>query len=92
MALHHDSHEAYTCDLPSPLKARLEPAYSLITARLDAVIAERFGYAQLASDPSAREVVKEADRAVFCVEDASMPKIRRARADRGVGGPLGVLG
>ena len=83
MALHHDSHEAYTCDLPSPLKARLEPAYSLITARLDAVIAERFGYAQLASDPSAREVVKEADRAVFCVEadaliagDVAVPDVR----------------
>jgi uncharacterized protein len=42
-ALHHDSHEAYVGDLPTPLKAALGVGYRAMVDRLDGAIAEAFG-------------------------------------------------
>src|SRR5215211_6559183 len=46
VALHHDSHEAYVCDIPSPLKRKIRKAttvYKEACDRFDRVIAETFG-------------------------------------------------
>jgi uncharacterized protein len=46
-ALHHDSHEAYLCDLPKLVKSKLEAAdnfaYKQLGDALDAVIGEALG-------------------------------------------------
>lgn len=42
VALHHDSHEAYVGDIPTPLKALLEEEYRPITKRLDQAIAQEY--------------------------------------------------
>lgn len=42
-ALLHDASEAYLCDIPKPIKARM-PEYKVIEDRLMAVIAEKFGF------------------------------------------------
>lgn len=67
-ALHHDSHEAYACDIPRPLKQLLEPAYGGITAKLDKAIAAALKLPCL--DPASEEgrQVKLADDAMFIVE------------------------
>lgn len=44
-ALHHDSHEAYIGDLPTPLKNLLGDEYKEITQKLDEAIAEGLGLA-----------------------------------------------
>src|SRR5215211_556381 len=47
VALHHDSHEAYLCDIPSPLKSKICTAttvYDEICRRFDRTIAEAFGF------------------------------------------------
>ena len=80
-ALHHDSHEAYACDIPRPLKQLLEPRYGQITDRLDQAIAEALKLPRLTTKD--REFVKAADDAVFCVEaevllrDAPLPNLDR---------------
>lgn len=67
LALHHDSHEAYACDIPRPLKLLLSD-YGKITARLDRVITEALGLPVL--DPASKDGrrVKQADDAMFIVE------------------------
>lgn len=67
-ALHHDSHEAYACDIPRPLKLLLEPSYSEITNRLDAAIAEAFGFEPYVKASEDGAVIKAADDAAFAVE------------------------
>src|SRR5919112_4269396 len=45
-ALHHDSHEAYLCDIPAPLKRKIRArtnVYDEACKTLDLVIAEAFG-------------------------------------------------
>lgn len=66
-ALHHDSHEAYSCDLPKPLK-RLLPEYSDITDRLDVAIATAFGFNLPGPESDAAKAIKIADNAVFVIE------------------------
>jgi uncharacterized protein len=45
-ALHHDSHEAYVGDWPSPLKAVFDSGlYRSITEDIDAAVATKFGFA-----------------------------------------------
>lgn len=56
IALLHDAAEAYLCDIPRPLKVLIAPLYKPIEARVEAVIAQRFGLASL-SHPA----VKAAD-------------------------------
>jgi len=53
-ALMHDAAEAYICDIPRPLKALL-PGYKQIEARVEAVIADRFGLTAL-MDPRVKEL------------------------------------
>src|SRR5919112_3428758 len=46
VALHHDSHEAYLCDIPTPLKRQIREATSVYREacnRFDRVIGEAFG-------------------------------------------------
>ena len=46
--LHHDSHEAFAGDLPSPLKAKINEegndVYERLCTHLDAAISEAFGF------------------------------------------------
>jgi 5'-deoxynucleotidase YfbR-like HD superfamily hydrolase len=65
-ALHHDSHEAFSCDIPAPLKRLLDPGYSQITDRLDAAIGEALSIGL--EDPGRVAVVKAADKAAFALE------------------------
>lgn len=70
-ALHHDSHEAYVGDIPSPLKSVLNGDYTQIRDRADVAIAEHLGIdvAKL-SDP----VIKQADQWALIIEaKALMP-------------------
>lgn len=41
--LHHDDHEAFLCDIPTPLKNLLGPAYDGARLRLDRAIADLLG-------------------------------------------------
>jgi hypothetical protein len=47
VALHHDSHEAYLCDIPTPLKRKIAndtAVYHRACEVLDIAIAEAFGF------------------------------------------------
>lgn len=68
VALHHDSHEAYACDIPRPLKSLLEPSYGQITDKLDRAIGEALGLSTLDPESDDRRRVKEADDGMFVVE------------------------
>lgn len=46
-ALHHDSHEAYACDIPKPLKRLIEGEYGPVADRLDRAIAAALGLPRL---------------------------------------------
>ena len=70
--LHHDSHEAFACDIPSPLKRLLEPQYGELTDRLDTAICSAL-YLRLpekGSDDAAS--LKQADRAAFEFEASAL--------------------
>ncbi len=71
-ALHHDSHEAYACDIPRPLKLLLEPNYSKITDRLDDVIAKALGFSLPARESEDGQLIDAADDAAFVVEAESL--------------------
>jgi 5'-deoxynucleotidase YfbR-like HD superfamily hydrolase len=65
LALHHDSHEAFTCDIPSPLKLLLGTAYTDITERLDIAIAEALNLSWPAEGSDGEATIKAADKAVL---------------------------
>jgi uncharacterized protein len=67
-ALHHDSHEAYTCDVPRPLKTLLNPDYDQVTGRLDRAIAEHFGIELPRKGTADGDLIKAADDAVLLIE------------------------
>lgn len=67
-ALHQDSHEAYACDLPRPLKLLLEPAYSEITVRLDTVIADALEFEPPVKGSGDADLIKRADDAALFLE------------------------
>lgn len=67
-ALHHDSHEAYACDLPKPLKRMLRDSYSAVTEELDRVIAVAFDFEWPAMGSVGQKAIKDADDAVFVIE------------------------
>jgi len=81
-ALHHDSAEAYVCDLPSPLKALLQAkgnhAYRDAADRLDEAIASALGHEP---SPSGAEI-KLADLRALLIEAAEL------LPDRGEGSGL----
>ena len=67
-ALHHDSHEAYTCDVPRPLKRLLDPGYSKITDGLDRAIATKLEVELPPKGTADGDLVKAADDAVLRIE------------------------
>jgi 5'-deoxynucleotidase YfbR-like HD superfamily hydrolase len=71
-ALHHDSHEAYACDLPRPLKLVLGDPYKEVTARLDHAIAVVFGFDPVEAGSSEYKTIKAADDALFVIEAADL--------------------
>lgn len=74
-ALHHDSHEAYVCDAPTPLKALL-PGFREVAADIDRAVAAAFGLDVAAfKDPA----LKAADQMAMRIE------ARELKASRGVG-------
>jgi hypothetical protein len=63
----HDAAEAYICDIPRPLKLLL-PGYKVLEARVEAVIADRFGLASL-SDPRVKVLddrILQDERVLHC--------------------------
>jgi hypothetical protein len=95
-ALHHDSAEAYTCDLPRPLKLKLREdgdpsAYDRVSDALDAAIAQRFGLQVPVKGSPEKGVIDRADDMAILVEaDALLhngtsgirPKTHFSKAER----------
>jgi uncharacterized protein len=89
-ALHHDSHEAYVCDIPKPLKKKIREAtdvYDGICKALDGVIAEAFGFALPVAGSREQRIIQHADRQALLMEAARLlPEGGKAlRQDKGVG-------
>lgn len=68
VALHHDSHEAYACDIPKPLKYLLDPEYTEITNRLDWAIATALKLPVLNLEDERARPIKDADDAMLVLE------------------------
>lgn len=66
-ALHHDSHEAYLGDVPTPLKKTFGPAWGRMQSRIDDAICDALGI-----EPEALEhdAVKAADAQALLIEAA----------------------
>lgn len=81
--LHHDSHEAFTGDLPSPLKAKIneegDDVYDRLCAQLDLAISEALGFMIPAKGSADYAVFKRAD------ETALLLEARKLLHDRGTG-------
>lgn len=58
--LHHDSHEAYVCDVPTPMKAYLGDPYRRLVSHIDYAIAEWLGLGP-GKDPFGHPNIKHAD-------------------------------
>lgn len=78
--LHHDSHEAFAGDLPSPLKMKINAegndAYKRLCDHLDDAISTAFGFAIPADDSEDHAVFEHADHTALLIE-------ARAAAGRG---------
>lgn len=75
-ALHHDSHEAYMGDIPTPLKVAFGPVVPMIAFALDVVICERF---EVDREEFYLHAVKWADETALAIE---VSRLKRC----GVGG------
>ena len=74
-ALHHDSHEAYLCDIPKPLKSKISAstdAYDRVCDAFDVAIAEAFGFEYLKKDSQERTIIKRADNQAFLMEASQL--------------------
>jgi uncharacterized protein len=74
-ALHHDSHEAYLCDIPSPLKRKISAdtdVYDEACKTLDRVIADAFGFEWPEHGSPEQRVIKQADRQALLIEAARL--------------------
>jgi 5'-deoxynucleotidase YfbR-like HD superfamily hydrolase len=87
-ALHHDSHEAYACDLPRPLKRLLGERYRDVTDRIDRAVATAFGFEWPEPGSPEAQTIKLADDALFVVEsrkllagDPNLPDVDREVLD-----------
>ncbi len=73
-ALHHDSHEAFACDVPSPLKHKMkdegETVYAEVCASLDGAIALSLGIPKLSDEDEA--ALKWADHKALMMEAAEL--------------------
>jgi len=67
-ALHHDSHEAYACDIPKPLKRVLDNTYERICEGLDNAISARLGIPRFARGSEERTLIKEMDDLALDIE------------------------
>lgn len=80
VALHHDSHEAYLCDIPKPLKRKMSSETDVYERTCDAVdkaICSAFGFEWPAKGSSDYAAIKEADGKALLME------ARRLLADGG---------
>jgi uncharacterized protein len=71
VALHHDSHEAYLCDIPTPLKRKIRKAtdvYARACDVLDLAIAEAFGFEWPGQGSPEQRAIKHADRQALLME------------------------
>jgi uncharacterized protein len=89
-ALHHDSHEAYLCDIPSPLKWKMWKAtavYKEACDRFDRVIAKAFRFEWPEQGSREEAIIKHADNQALLVEAARLlPDAGEAlRQDKGLG-------
>jgi len=64
-ALHHDSHEAYLGDVPTPLKQELGTVYKDLRVKADEAVAARF---KLSTAEFHSEAVREADEMALRIE------------------------
>jgi len=74
-ALHHDSHEAYLCDTPKPLKSKIAAttdAYDRVCDAFDVAIAEAFGFEYLKKGSQERTIIKSADNRAFLMEASQL--------------------
>jgi 5'-deoxynucleotidase YfbR-like HD superfamily hydrolase len=90
VALHHDSHEAYLCDIPTPLKRKIAKAtnvYNEACKTLDFVIAEAFGFEWPEQGSPEQLAIKSADDQTLLMEAARLlPDGGEAlRRDKGLG-------
>ena len=72
-ALHHDSHEAYACDIPRPLKLKLRAGagssvYDDVCARLDGAISEALGVPPFDTATDEGALVHKADDMALAIE------------------------
>jgi uncharacterized protein len=89
-ALHHDSHEAYLCDIPKPLKRKISAAtdvYDRVCDTFDRAIAEAFGFELPEEGSPEQSIIKRADdRALLMEANRLLPDGGGAlRRDRGFG-------
>ena len=71
VALHHDSHEAYLCDIPKPLKKKISAdtdVYDRTCDALDLAIAEAFGFVWPQQGSPEQRAIKHADRQALLME------------------------
>jgi 5'-deoxynucleotidase YfbR-like HD superfamily hydrolase len=90
VALHHDSHEAYLCDIPTPLKRKIRKAthvYKEACDELDLVIAEAFGFEWPEQGSPEQLAIKSADDRALLIEAARLLSDggKALRRDRGLG-------
>jgi uncharacterized protein len=74
-ALHHDSHEAYVCDIPKPLKNKISAineAYEVVCDELDLAIAKAFGIEWPEHDSPQQRAIKHADGQALLIEAARL--------------------
>jgi uncharacterized protein len=75
VALHHDSHEAYLCDIPTPLKRKIRAhtnVYDEACKTLDRTIAQAFGFGWPEQGYLEQRVIKQADRQALLTEAARL--------------------
>jgi uncharacterized protein len=89
-ALHHDSHEAYLCDIPSRLKRKISAdtdVYDEACKTLDRVIADAFGFEWPEHGSPEQRALKRADEQALLMEAARLlPDGGKAlRRDKGLG-------
>jgi 5'-deoxynucleotidase YfbR-like HD superfamily hydrolase len=89
-ALHHDSHEAYVCDIPTPLKnmiSAINDAYEAVCDELDLAIAKAFGIEWPEHGSPEQRAIKHADGQALLIEASRLlPDGGKAlRRDKGLG-------
>lgn len=75
VALHHDSHEAFLGDVPTPLKKKIRKvtnAYDQASRALDIALAEALGFAWPEKDSQEWILIKRADRQALLIEAARL--------------------